>query len=181
MAEPERRIVFATLAESLVRGLGADLTPSLAAKLKARGLDLSRPFPPGWEAELMFEWLVLIATETYPSVSQDEALRRLGHRFIEGWRATLLGAATAQMMRVMGSRRALARVGRAFRTGDNFTQASVEFTGPNQAYVTIIGAPLPSYLQGIMEAGTSMVGLTGTVVVRSFDGRAVVLQVDWEA
>jgi uncharacterized protein (TIGR02265 family) len=176
---PSERVVFNSTIEGLVRALGADLTPALSAKLKAAGLDLSKPLPPGWEPARVHGWLELVATEVSPDLSRDEALRRLGRRFIEGWRSTLLGGAAAGVMKVLGSRRALQRVGRAFRTGDNFTDSVVDFVGPTEAVITVTGQPFPAYVQGILEAGAAMVGVEGVVVIEDVKGEVVKLRMTW--
>jgi uncharacterized protein (TIGR02265 family) len=177
---PSERVVFSSTIEGLVRALGPDLTPALTAKLAAAGLDLSKPLPPGWEPARVLGWIELAATEVSPHLSRDEALRAMGRRFLEGWRSTLLGGATAQVMRVMGNRRALARLGRAFRTGDNFTESSVEFTGATEALVTVDGLPFPTYVQGVLEAGASMVGVQDVVVViEEVKGEVVKLRMTW--
>jgi uncharacterized protein (TIGR02265 family) len=178
MAPAVEKLVFSSMGDGLVRALGPDLTPALSEKLRARGFDVNKKFPPAWPLEQVTGWLELIAAELYPQLPREEALKSVGRRFIEGWQATLLGSAAAQVMKVMGPRRSLERIGRAFRTSDNFTEVSFEPLGATSALVVITGQKLPTYAQGVLEAGMAIV-TRGTVTLQKVEGEVATYRLDW--
>lgn len=180
MAPAVEKLVFSSTADGLIRALGPDLTPALKAKLRDAGLDVDAKFPPAWPFEKMTSWLRLIAAEVFPGVPEDEALRRVGRRFIEGWSGTLLGSATAQLLKVMGPRRSVERIGRAFRTSDNFTEVDFESLSANTANVIIKHQVLHTYALGILEAGVAMVAKGGHVTLQKVEGDVATYFVEWQ-
>ncbi|MBL9039778.1 MAG: DUF2378 family protein [Archangium sp.] len=157
--------VFPTAVEGLIRAVGDDLTPALKAQLRALELDLDRPFPPAWRGALFPQWVEACATAVFPAASRDEALRQLGRRFVSSWQATLLGSATAVLMRTIGPKRALTRIERAFRTGDNFTRVEVEHLDDGATRLRFSDAQgMPTYYVGILEGGSVMVGANNSRV-----------------
>jgi uncharacterized protein (TIGR02265 family) len=182
MAPPvEQRVVFVAQAEGLLRGLGADVKGRLKERLKAAELDPDRPFPPGWPAARLREWLDLASEELYPELPTTEAHRLLGRRFIEGWQGTLIGAASAQFLKLLGTRRALERLTRAFRTGDNYSETSVTFPSATSALVTVHSEPLVHYTAGILDAGLVMMKVKGHVTIERVVGGVMVFRMEWEA
>ncbi|MBL8936406.1 MAG: DUF2378 family protein [Archangium sp.] len=174
------RVIFPAQAEGLLRGLHPDVTDALASKLKTLALDPGQPFPPAWPSSRLKEWLDAISDVIYESSTRDEAHRRIGRRFIDGWQRTMLGAASAQLLKVLGTRRALERLTRAFRTGDNYTESSVTFPAPTVALVTVRSEPLPHYIAGVLDGGLSLLNLKGRVSVESVTGDVMVFRIEWE-
>lgn len=176
-----QRLVFPNLVEGLVRAVGDAVTPSLKAALRARGLDLDAKFPPAWEIEPVGSWLDLFAAAKSPGVAHDEALRRLGRGFIEGWQGTLVGGAMSVVLRTVGPERSLSRLQRAFRTGDNFTTVTVttlEAPAPwKRARVQFNESfGRPAYYRGVLEAGSVLVGAKEPeVTLEATDGPGVTL------
>ncbi|MBL8923811.1 MAG: DUF2378 family protein [Myxococcaceae bacterium] len=181
MATPvEQRVIFPVQAEGLLRGLGADVSPRLKATLKALDLDPDNEFPPAWPAERLRAWLDAASDDIYQDLPREEAHRRIGRRFIDGWQRTLIGAASAQFLKVIGPRRALERLTRAFRTGDNFSQSSVTFPGDTVALVTLNTQSLPDYIAGILDGGLALLGVQGRVTIERVAGDDMDFRVEWE-
>ncbi len=178
-AQPER-VIFPAQAEGLLRGLQPDVTDALSSKLKTLALDPGQPFPPAWPSSRLKEWLDAISDVVYDSCTRDEAHRRIGRRFIDGWQRTMLGAASAQLLKVLGTRRALERLTRAFRTGDNYTESSVAFPGPNVAVVTVRSEPLPHYIAGVLDGGLALLNVQGRVSIESSTGDVMTFRIEWE-
>lgn len=174
------RVIFPAQAEGLLRGLQPDVTDALASKLKMLALDPGQPFPPAWPSSRLKEWLDAISDVVYESCTRDEAHRRIGRRFIDGWQRTMLGAASAQLLKVLGTRRALERLTRAFRTGDNYTESSVAFPAPTVALVTVRSEPLPHYIAGVLDGGLALLNVKGKVSVESVEGDVMVFRIEWE-
>lgn len=178
-AQPER-VIFPAQAEGLLRGLQPDVNDALSSKLKMLALDPSQPFPPAWPSSRLKEWLDAVSDVIYDSCTRDEAHRRIGRRFIDGWQRTMLGAASAQLLKVLGTRRALERLTRAFRTGDNYTESSVAFPSPTVALVTVRSEPLPHYIAGVLDGGLALLNVQGRVSIESTSGDVMVFRIEWE-
>ncbi|MDP3231421.1 MAG: DUF2378 family protein [Myxococcales bacterium] len=176
----ENWVVFAPGAEGLKAVLGKDLSPELAEKLKALGLDFSKPLQVAYPASQFEAWVALAASTLFPHEDPGQAQRLLGQRFFDGWRGTLTGAAASAFLRVIGPRRALARVGRAFRNGNNFTVTSTTFESESIALVEFLQTQdLPDFVRGVLEAGLVLMHVTGEVDIVSRGGRQFVLRVTW--
>ncbi len=161
----DERLVFPSLLDGYVKGLGPKFTAETRAKLKAAGLDMDR-LPPAINASAMIPLMHLIANGAFPMEPRDEQLRLLGLSAIRGWQSGLLGSAAAAMIRVIGPVRALTRLDRAFSTTNNFSKAKTQLLGPKEALVTINDVQeMPSYWVGIFQAALELLGLEGTVVV----------------
>jgi uncharacterized protein (TIGR02265 family) len=179
---PSQRIIFAVQAEGLLRGLAPDVTEALKMQLKRAGLDPDGTLPPGWPAEQLKVWLDLASAAIYPDFTLEEAHRRIGRRFVDGWQRTVLGAASAQFLKLLGVKRALERLTRAFRTSDNFSEASVEFPANCLAIVSIHSQPLPHYIAGILDGGLSMLKVNGKVSIEApSSSDAMSFRIEWES
>jgi uncharacterized protein (TIGR02265 family) len=182
MADPSaQRLVFPVQAEGLIRGLQPDVTDRLKVRLRAAGLDLDLGLPPAWPAEQLALWLDLAAEEIYGDFPKDEAHRRIGRRFIDGWQRTMLGAASAQVLKLVGPKRALERLTRAFRTGDNFSESVVTFPSPTVGLVTMRTQRLPHYIAGILDGGIAMLNVQGAVTIMEDTDAQMVFRVEWQA
>ena len=177
---PTQRIIFAVQAEGLLRGLDPDVKGSLKTRLKTAGLDADAALPPGWPAEQLKVWLDLASAEIYPDFPVDEAHRRIGRRFLDGWQRTMLGAASAQFLKVLGMKRTLERLTRAFRTGDNFSETSVAFPEAHVGVVTVRSQQLPHYIAGILDGGLALMKVKGKVTIEPASGDTMSFRVEWE-
>lgn len=161
----DERLVFPSLLDGYVKGLGPKFTAETRAQLKAAGLDMEK-LPPAIGASAMIPFMHIIANGAFPTEPRDEQLRLLGLSAIRGWQSGLLGSAAATMIRIIGPLRALTRLDRAFSTTNNFSKAKTQMLGPKEALVTINDVQeIPSYWLGIFQAALEILGLEGTVVV----------------
>lgn len=167
----EQRLVFPMLVEGFVRVAGPAVTPSLKDALRKLGLDLDRPLPPAWETTHVQQWMDLFAKASFPEAAPDEAMRLMGRAFLQAWQTTLLGGATALVLRTVGPVRSLSKLQRAFRTGDNFTEVVItelQTAAPfHSAHVVLNEVQgRAEYFQGVLEAGALMVGAKNPSVTR---------------
>jgi len=166
-APGQERYSFPSLVEGLLRGLGPRFTLETKKKLNAAGLNVDR-LPPAIPSAEMTRHMELMAREAWPDEPRIEALRLLGVHLIRGWQNTLLGSATAKMLQLIGPHRTLKRLDRVFSTTNNFSRATTELVDDKVALVTINDVlGMPSYWQGILEAGLELLGLEGTVTSES--------------
>jgi len=178
---PNERLIFAVQAEGLLRGLDPDVTGSLKTRLKQAGLDPDVALLPGWPAEQLKVWLDIASAEIYPDFPLDEAHRRIGRRLLDGWQRTMLGAASAQFLKVLGMKRTLERLTRAFRTGDNFSETSVDFPADRLGVVTIRSQQLPHYIAGILDGGLALLKVKGRVTIGPSSDDTMSFRVEWES
>ena len=118
----DERLVFPSLIEGYMKGLGPRFDDALKRKLKANGLDVAK-LPPAVPANDMLAHMRTIAAHGWPDEPELEQLRLLGLSAIRGWSTGLLGSAASAMIRLVGPRRALNRLDRAFSTTNNFNRA----------------------------------------------------------
>lgn len=176
----DERLVFPSLIEGYQKGIGERFDAALKAKLKARGLDVAK-LPPAVPANDMLGHMRVIGAHVWPDQPEVEQLRLLGLSAIRGWSTGLLGSAASAMIRLVGPRRTLGRLDRAFSTTNNFNRAKTEFVGEHEALVTINDVQgMPSYWVGILEAGMELLGVTGTVLVDSQRPPEATLRVTWK-
>ena len=180
-ATGEPKLIFShPFLEALQRALKVELTVTVRAKLKAAGLDFDR-LEPAYPAERVAQWLVLIAELFYPGMARDEALRRLGLRVFEEWAQTLLGSAALAVMKLIGPVGSLKRMGRNFRTSDNFTEVEFAELGPRDCelrFNDVLG--IPAYFLGIMQGGAKALQLDPRVTIAPVEGSpGAVVRVRW--
>lgn len=175
-----QRVVFGSLYDGFVQGLGPRLTPEVRAKMKAAGLDFDK-LPPALPAEESIGHTRRLATLAFPDEPEVEAMRLLGLHAIRGWQQTLIGSAAAAMLRLIGPHRTLKRLSRAFQTTNNYSQATSEVVGEKEALVIVNDVDtMPSYWQGILEAGLELLKLEGTVQLEKLDGVVGTFRLKWK-
>jgi uncharacterized protein (TIGR02265 family) len=173
------RLIFPTLFESLERRLGPQFGPQTRAALKAQGVDMNK-LPPAIPAVQAVNGLRIIAAHAWPEENATEQLRKLGYEAIIGWSDGLLGRAVTGMLKVIGPRRTLNRLDRAFATADNFSHATTEFLGEADARVTVNDVSgIPPYWQGIFEAGLVLLSLKGLVAIEPSPAPSGVFRCRW--
>lgn len=174
------RFAFSSLIEGYMKGLGDKFTPALKAKLKAAGLDVAK-MPPAVPALEMPKYMFLIVDEVWPDEPRVEQLRLLGLAAIRGWSHGLLGSAVCGVLRLIGPRRTLTRLDRAFQTTNNFNRATTEFVSDKEALITVNDVQeMPSYWVGIFEAGVEILKLEGTVQVDSQTFPGATIRIKWK-
>lgn len=174
------RVVFGNFYEGFTKSLGPRFTPQLKAEMKKAGLDFDK-LPTAMAATESNRYTRLIGKLAFPEDPEIEALRLLGLHAIRGWSNTMLGSAASAMLRLVGPHRTLKRLDRAFQTTNNFSRATSEVVNEKEALVTINDVEgMPSYWQGILEAGLELLKLEGTVVLEKQDGPAGTFRLKWQ-
>ncbi len=176
----EEWVIFAAGAESVLKAIGAAMSPALAAELKREGLDVSRPPQPAYPAPQFERWVQVASRALFPGEPDDQAQRRFGQRFFDSWKGTLTGAAATAFLKVVGLRRAVTRVGRVFRHGNNFTVTQTSFIAERVAVVEFLQTQdLPHFLQGVLEGALALLGTVGSVELVSVAPGTLVLKIAW--
>lgn len=119
------KLVFSHSVEGYLRAVRPVLDASLTQELQAVGIDPTKPLLPAYPVDALRQALVLGAKRLKPSVSTEESLVNLGHRYVEGYGETLVGRALRTAIRLIGPRRTLDRLARQFRTANNYSESKV--------------------------------------------------------
>jgi uncharacterized protein (TIGR02265 family) len=118
----EARVTASVFEGMYLKGLHADA--ALTAKLREAGFDPNR-MEPAYPPEVMDRCLEAAADHLYPGQPRAEAYRRLGERFVAGFRETLVGSVIMAVFPVLGADRLLGRVAKSYGVGQNYGSASL--------------------------------------------------------
>lgn len=178
-----KQLEFEQSADGLFKGaLQAHDDPRLVAALRAAGFDLEQKLAPAYPAEDFYQWLRIAARVRFPELDEDEGCREIGKlAVIRGMGSTLLGRAVMKAMQLLGVRRALLRIGRSMRNGNNYLEAQARELSPTSVEITL--GPLvgpPTYYEGVLEEGPRQLGARDVRVSRSGgEGQQFTWRVDW--
>lgn len=181
---PAERLVFEQTFEGLfVRGLRSRMTPGLQEALRADGLDLTQKLRPAYPLVVWTRCCLTAAKQLHGSVPVEVGLRLLGEAVVEGFADGFLGRAVLGMVRVLGPARALARTRQNFRSGNNYSEATVTRVSDTRFEVWMNEAGPTRYVcQGIILAGLREAKTPEVKVeVARFDDQAVWFDVSWKS
>jgi uncharacterized protein (TIGR02265 family) len=177
-------VVYSTCVESLfLRGLEGRMTPRCRERLRQAGLDLDRKLEPSYPLERWKEFLRLVVRELYAQQPAEAAYLELGVRFMDGFLETFIGKATMSVLRVLGPRRALRRLGHNLRAGNNFSDVQFKEHGPLdvELWLNDVFADHPAFAVGLIHRGHTASGARDCrVETLAFDGTAATLRLRWE-
>lgn len=179
---PTERVIFEQTFEGLfITGLRGRLTPALKAALKAEGLDLDQKLKPAYPFDVWTRCCLTAARHVFPDESTEAGLRRLGESVVEGFSSGFLGRALFGVVRVLGPARALQRTRQNFRSGNNYSDATVTRLDGNKHEVWMNEPGPTRYVcQGIILAGLREMGVSNpSVTVARFDDASVWFHIDW--
>lgn len=177
------KVVYDVAIEGLyLKGLAGRLTPGLKAKLKTAGLDLDGKLRATYPRELWVRCLELTARELYPNLPSDEAFRLLGQAVLEGTATTMIGKTILSMAKLIGPRRAFARLPQAFNSMNNFVVARATERAPNEHELWLSDCyGHPTYMKGGLEAALTATGAKNLVVKQlAAEGDSVTFVVGWQ-
>jgi uncharacterized protein (TIGR02265 family) len=175
---PEWYVYAHTVEGLFFKALRSRITPSVEAKLKPLGIDLSgkpKEVPhPQWKQALV------IAANLFEGTT-DEQYRQLGRSVLLRYEETVMGKAVVAVMRLMGPKRILHRVNATLRSGNNYVVAALSPIDDYnwEASVNECNGN-PYYIAGVLEQGLIVSGAKEVdVTVRSFDGHAATFAIRW--
>lgn len=156
----EQRLEFGPAMSGLfIDTLGKELTPQIRAALKLEGLDLDKPLLPAYPPRVFEKALRIVARGLYPQHSEEDGLKQLGRRAVEGLNTNFLGRAVVLAAKAVGLRRVILRVDRAFRNSNNYMRVEPRELSPTSAeftFNTVNGTP--SYFEGVFAAVVDLCG-----------------------
>jgi uncharacterized protein (TIGR02265 family) len=157
--------------------------PPLADTYRSLGLDLGRPLLPAYEYRIWRACLVAQREAVFPGVAVAEASFRQGVRYMDAYfERTVIGGAMLLALRAIGVRRALERMSRNFRSGNNFGEATFTSTGATSGtlWVNDVFSDSADYVRGMVTRGMQLVGAANAnMETQSHDGDAATFAVTW--
>lgn len=179
MTPTETPVLFSQVVEGLVRALGSTLDEAAREQLKALGLDLRR-VEPAYPLDVWTNVVRYGAALVTPGAPVEKQMYELGRRFIDGYAETLVGQGMLTLLRVLGPKRALERMSRNFRTGNNYTETKLEQTGPTSFFLWFNQVREPEFYRGMLMSGIGRAGAEALQVqVVRREGPSATFAITW--
>ena len=179
------RLVFSHVLEGLYfRALKGRVTPRFVQRLRAEAdVDLEKPLKPGYSHATWTKCLQLTAQELFPGQPEEQALQQIGATLTKGYFDTIVGGALAAMLRVLGPARAVKRMDRSLRSGNNYSECRVTELGPGKVTMwTNESGPLRYNMLGVIRQGAEIAGAKNLkVAITNFDDESVTFDLSWDA
>jgi uncharacterized protein (TIGR02265 family) len=150
-------VVFTSTVEGLIRALGDKLDVRTHAKFKELGIPLEGKLQAAYPREAWVRVAHYAGELLAPNLPPEQQRVVLGRRFIGGFAETIVGKALLATMRVLGPRRALARLNRNLQTGNNYSRTELRET-PEGLELWVGNAPFPEWYQGMVIAALEKTG-----------------------
>ncbi len=154
------RVMVYSSVESIIKSLGiSDGSPELQEVHRICGFVHNLP-----SKEISVESYVALlrwaATRYYPDLSQSAGLYQLGLKFLEGYRATILGRVQLASIHLIGPHRLIKRVPELFSKSTNFGERTVKQVDTQLYLVSFRGIPVPAdFYCGLFHAGLKAAGV----------------------
>ena len=145
------------MVEGIIRALGDKLDEKAHARFAALGIPLKGKLQAAYPRDLWWPVAHCAGELLSPHLTPPEQRRALGRRFVYGYNETIVGKALITAMKVLGPKRSLARIGRNFKTGNNYSTAEMRET-PEGIEMHVAGQPYPEWYAGIFEAAVEITG-----------------------
>lgn len=127
------------------------VTDGMAAELRAAGYDVKAP-QPRYPNHVWRQSLEIARRHEYPTLPQDEGLRALGRRFVDGFFQTIVGKFVAVALPMLGSSMMNRRVSGMFKMArKDLEVSSVEESPTRYRLIFKDKHPSPEFVAGFME------------------------------
>lgn len=177
----QEKLVWGHTVEGLIRCGKPRSTPRWVERLRAAGLDIEKPVAAVYTRDQWRSFLQISAEELFEG-PMELRLEELGSAFIDEYAKTFLGRAVAAVIGVIGMKRAIERMTKSLRSGNNYSETKATFTGPRRAEFWLnetLG--MPSYICGALAAVLRRTGTQSVrVVTLSTNGTEAVFEITWE-
>ena len=177
------RLIFSHTFEGLFsKALKGKVTDRIRERVKAEtGIDLSRPFEPAYAVTKWEACLVICGEELFPDLPVEQRLQEVGLLMTRGYFETLLGSALAALLKVIGPSRALKRMDRSLRSGNNYSDVTVKELAPNKFEFWSNETGLAQYnLVGVLRGGAEVSGAKDVQIeIINRDENGITLQIAW--
>ena len=171
------RVNFASVFEGLAKAFGA---AQVRDEFKALGVDLDH-LQAAYPHSVFIDAVAVLAKKFFPQLPPDEAWFQVGVRNLEGFYDTLLGRPLFALLRLMGPRRAAARMKSNFRSANNYSESKLVEVAPRELQLWMNDTGLVrSFIAGVMHRGLQMAGADGIrVEALATDEAGTVYRITW--
>jgi len=180
----DQRLVFSHVIEGLFhKALAGRVTDRLRQRLRDEvQLDLDKKIEVALPIRRWTRCLELCAEELYPELPQEEGIRQMGYVLTGGYFQTFIGSALSAVLKLIGPARALHRMDRSLRSGNNYAEVKVTQLDSThfQFWCNEVGT-LRFNMLGLLSAGAEVAGaknLRGTIT--HFDDQGVTIDLRWD-
>jgi len=178
------RVIFSHTVEGLfIKALKPRWTPRLLERLRVEGgLDLQKRLDPALPFASWQRCLLIAAEELHPELSREKGLDELGACLTRGYFDTVLGAALAGILRLIGPNRALKRFDRSLRSGNNYAESRLTELAPNHFVIWTNEAGSSRHnLAGVVRQGVEIAGARNVrVAITAFDDASTTFDITWD-
>ena len=173
------RLVFARTFEVL-KAAARPLSPALAAKLKAVGVDFARPLEASYPLPVWGQAMSLVAEELFQGGTVSSRQRQLGRKVFEAYAEGVVGRMVMALARVLGPRRMLERSARDLRSANNYLQLDVHTDAPNRHRLIFEHIGFPDFCAGLLERAAELAGASQVqVTIHRTEGEHGEFLVTW--
>lgn len=176
------KVIFGQTFEGLYRAFQKELSPEDVVKLRGLGVDFQKPLLPAYPLSVWYEVLPYVSARMAPGLPQNEQVYRAACRFIQGFEQTVIGKAAFALLRILGPARALQRIERQFRNGNNYSQTSLTAVSGSEFVLRCNEVRWPGWYQGIVTEGLKLAGAKAPQVdCTQHDADGATFRVTWRA
>jgi len=153
----EEPLAYASMVEGMRRALAGRLDEKAHERFEALGIPMRGKLAAAYPRAVWLKVALYAGELLNPSLAPEAQRVALGRRFVRGYIETLVGKALAAALRVLGPGRALMRLERSFRTGNNYSRAEFRETAQG-IEIDIIDAQYPEWYEGMMLESLEVTG-----------------------
>ena len=150
-------VAYASMVEGMRRALAGRLDELAHKRFEELGIPMRGKVQATYPRAVWLKVAVYAGQLLSPTLAPEAQRVALGRRFVRGYIETLVGKALATALRVLGPKRALMRLERSFRTGNNYSRAQFR-EGPDGIEIDIIDAQYPEWYEGMMLESLEVTG-----------------------
>ena len=159
----EEPLAYSSMVEGLKRALGDKVDEAAHLKFEALGIPMRGKPSPTYPRDAWMRVALYAGELLNPSLKPEAQRVALGRRFVRGYMDTIVGKALVAAMRVLGPKRALMRLEKSFRTGNNYSRCVFRET-PEAIELDILNAPYPEWYEGMVLESLEVTGAKRIVV-----------------
>ncbi|MFT3709665.1 MAG: DUF2378 family protein [Archangium sp.] len=180
----EQRLVFSHTVEGLfLKAFKERMTDRLRERVRTEAkIDLRAKLEPAVSISTWWKCLELCAQELFPEKTMEDAVEHIGLLLTRGYFETLVGSALKGILRVIGPSRALKRMDRSLRSGNNYAEIEVTELAPTRFRFWCNEVGTSRYVMlGLIKGGAEVSGAKNCDgQITAYDDRGVTIEVWWD-
>ncbi len=181
-SSPTDKVIFGQTFDGLYRAFQRELGAEDLAALKALGVDFEKSLLAAYPLDVWYRVLPYVGQKVAPGLPENEQAFRVATRFIQGFEQTVIGKAAFAFLRLLGPGRALQRIERQFRNGNNYSQTQLTAVSATDYLLRCNEVRWPGWYQGLVTEGMKLAGGKDVKVdCVTHDAEGATFRVTWRA